>query len=330
MCMNVSVFCFSTFICMHDSSQHARARTFRDYSHTLELRWWRVWRWFALAPHTIIHTNMHTCVYVWYIYIFVICLCFFRSIPDSSLANSLWLLDTGGLLWPATSCRPCQPAFLPGLHRLSEFACFWWLFAEYCACVKVLNVCECVYVWVCLPAVWSNIKYLLHMYSTSGLYIQAWGHTDVHVQTDRQTLAHWIDWRNSSSAQTRTCSAQSHTLEMRLSCGGHMHAHARVHACVLMSFLFFHWKHSRKYASLMCMTVSVFRLCTFMSMHDSCQHTRAHIQRSLAHPWAAVVTSVTLIRSSDNHTYKHAYLCVCLNIFDLFYWFSEYPWQLSD
>jgi hypothetical protein len=150
--------------------------------------------------------------------------------------------------------------------------------------------------------------------------------------TDRQTDSGTVDGLDSSSAHTRTCSAHSRTLEMRLSCGGHMHAHARVHACVLISFLFFHWKHSRIYASLMCMTVSVFCLCTFMSMHDSCQLTRAHIPRSLAHPWATVVTSVTLIscRSSDNHTYKQTYVCVCLNIFDFFDWFFEYPWQLSD
>jgi hypothetical protein len=30
-----------------------------NHSHTLELRWWRVWRWFALAPHTHIHTQTH-------------------------------------------------------------------------------------------------------------------------------------------------------------------------------------------------------------------------------------------------------------------------------
>ncbi len=62
---------------------------------------------------------------------------------------------------------------------------------------------------------------------------------------------------------------------MWLSCGGHMHAHVDVHACVLISFRFFRWKHSRMYASLMCMTVSVLCLSTCMSMHDSCQHTRA-------------------------------------------------------
>jgi hypothetical protein len=57
-------------------------------------------------------------------------------------------------------------------------------------------------------------------------------------------------------------------------------------------------------------------------------HLRAHthMQRSLAHAWAAVVTSVKLIRSrsSYNHTYQHEYLCVCiwmyLFFFSLFFW----------
>ena len=35
---------------------------------------WRVWRWFALAPQTIIHANMHTCVYVYRIYLLFVCL----------------------------------------------------------------------------------------------------------------------------------------------------------------------------------------------------------------------------------------------------------------
>ncbi len=51
-------------------------------------------------------------------------------------------------------------------------------------------------------------------------------------------------------------------------------------------------------------------------------YTPAHTQRSLTHPWAAVVTSVTLIRSSSSykHTYKHTYKCVRVNIsFDLFF-----------
>jgi hypothetical protein len=107
---------------------------------------------------------------------------------------------------------------------------------------------------------------------------------------------------------------------MRLSCGGHMLALVHVHACVLISFLFFRWKHSRICASLMWMTVSVFCLST-------------HMQRSLTHPWAAVVTSVTLIRSrsSYNHTYKHVYLSVHVYVYMFLFFFvcfSDDTWQL--
>jgi hypothetical protein len=159
---------------------------------TLQLRWWRLWGWFALAPPTIIHTYMHTCVSVYlYIYIFICCLFAFMSIHDSCLLNSLFLLETGCLFCTTTSCRPCHPTFLPGFHRLGECACFSWLFIEYSAWVKVLNVCECVCVWVYTTAVWPNIKCLLHIDSTLSLYMQASGHTDVHVQTDRQTQ--WMD-----------------------------------------------------------------------------------------------------------------------------------------
>ncbi len=134
---DVSVFGLSTFMSMYNSCQHPRAHTCRDHSHTLELRWWRVWRWFALAPQTIMHTNINTCVYVCtYTYI---CLFSFLSIPDSGLPNSLFLLDTGTCVCTTTSCRTCQPTFLPGFHCLGECACFLWLFTEYCAWVKVLN-----------------------------------------------------------------------------------------------------------------------------------------------------------------------------------------------
>jgi hypothetical protein len=149
MCMTVSVFCLSTIMSMHDSCQDTFEHTCRDHSHTLERRWWRVWRWFALAPHTIIHTNMHTCAcmrgYVC-IYIIVFSLFPFLSMTDNWLPNSLFLLDTGIFIWTTTSCRPCHPAFLPGFHRFSECVCFSWLCTECCAWVKVLNVCE----WVCV------------------------------------------------------------------------------------------------------------------------------------------------------------------------------------
>ncbi len=116
------------------------------------------------------HTYKHAylCVYV-YIYMFF-CVCVFLIIPDSWLPNSLVLLDTGIFHCPTTSCRPCRQAFLPDFHRFGECVCFSWMCTECCGWVKVLNVCECVYVWVYMTAVWPNIQCLLHMERTSGLY----------------------------------------------------------------------------------------------------------------------------------------------------------------
>jgi hypothetical protein len=62
-----------------------RAHTCRDHSHTVELRWWRVWRWFALAPQTHIHTQTHkyaclffVCLLLW-VYVTAGCLTLIRS-----------------------------------------------------------------------------------------------------------------------------------------------------------------------------------------------------------------------------------------------------------
>jgi hypothetical protein len=130
------------------------------HSHTLELRLWRVRRWFVLAPHTHIHTQTHKCACLFvflsipdmwlpnsdslslltqsYIptrilvcvcmYIFVPFLFVFLSIPYSWLPNSLFFLDTGSFICPATSCRPWHPAFLPVFHHLSECLFFLCLF----------------------------------------------------------------------------------------------------------------------------------------------------------------------------------------------------------
>ena len=64
-------------------------------------------------------------------------------IPDSWWPNSLFVLDTGILICPATSCRPWNPAFLPGFRRFSECACLSWLSTEILclsASVDVLSV----------------------------------------------------------------------------------------------------------------------------------------------------------------------------------------------
>ncbi len=130
-------------------SAHTRARTCRDHSHTLELRWWRVWRWFALPSHTIIkykHAYLCVCVYM-YIYIYIyICFLFvcFSIIPDSWLPNSL--VPRYRSLYLFNNQLSALPSgVFAGLSGL------WWV----CACVvdvygvrawvKVLNVCVCTY-----------------------------------------------------------------------------------------------------------------------------------------------------------------------------------------
>jgi hypothetical protein len=55
---------------------------------------------------------------------YIFFLFFLLSIPHGWLPNSVFLFGTGSFFCSTTSCRPCHPAFLPGLHRLSECACF--------------------------------------------------------------------------------------------------------------------------------------------------------------------------------------------------------------
>jgi hypothetical protein len=201
-------------------------------------------------------------VCVW-IYINVLFWFVFFSIPYSWLSNSLFLLDTGYFICKTTSCRPCQPAYLPGFHRFGECVCVshGWV-SRYCAWVEVLIFYN---FWTCLP-----------VFSVLCVCVFCVCHGE-HRQTNR---------------------------------------------------------HSREISEIVPAV------------------TRAHVQRSLARPWAAVVTSVTLIRShtvytytnthtqvcmfvclifwvyltagcltlirprsSYNHTYQHAYLCVCMYIF---------------
>ncbi len=104
---------------------------------------------------------------------------------------------------------------------------------------------------------------------------------------------------------------------MRLSGSGHRHARACV--CVLISFLFFRWKHCRIYASLMCMNVSVF---VEHAQQHSCQHTRAHTCRDHLHTlelrwWRVWRWFAYSSRSSYNHAHKHTY-CVCVYTYFFF------------
>jgi hypothetical protein len=84
------------------------------------------------------HVHVHACVLISFLFLSVktqssVCLFALLSLPDSCLPDSLFLLDTVIFDCTTTSCRPCQPTFLPGFHRLGEFECFSWVFTEYCA-----------------------------------------------------------------------------------------------------------------------------------------------------------------------------------------------------
>ena len=79
----------------------------------------------------LIQSYMPTCILVCLcMHMFVLFLFVFLRIPYSWLPNSLFLLDTGRFICTTTSCRPCQPAFLPGFHRFGECVCFSWLSTE--------------------------------------------------------------------------------------------------------------------------------------------------------------------------------------------------------
>jgi hypothetical protein len=70
-------------------------------------------------------SNIQTCMPVCMrIFIFGLCFFAFLSTHASCLPNSLFLLDTGNFICPTTSCRPCQPTYLPDFHRFGKCVCF--------------------------------------------------------------------------------------------------------------------------------------------------------------------------------------------------------------
>ncbi len=119
--------------------EHTRPwHTCRDHSHTLVLRWWRVWRWFALAPHTVIHTNMHT--FVWMCGCIDILGCLSLVNLTVSLPNSLFLLSLS-----RSQLSALPPGFSAGFSSLQ------WVCVFLVAVYRVLCLRECVEcVWVCV------------------------------------------------------------------------------------------------------------------------------------------------------------------------------------
>jgi hypothetical protein len=89
--------------------------------------WWPNSDSLSLLIQSYIPTCILGCVCM---YIHVLVLYVFPSIPYSWWSNSLFFLDLGRLICRKTSCRSFHPAFLPGFHRFSECVCFSWLSTE--------------------------------------------------------------------------------------------------------------------------------------------------------------------------------------------------------
>ncbi len=118
-------FCLSTFTSMHDTCQHTHTLSHAEVTRKSLSCGGDECDADSLSLLTQSYTKkIRTCVYVYHIILFV---CFLGT-HDNCYPDSLCLLDTGALNCPATSCRPCHPTFLPGLHHWSECACFTWLF----------------------------------------------------------------------------------------------------------------------------------------------------------------------------------------------------------
>jgi hypothetical protein len=211
MCMNVSVFCSSTFMIKHDSCQHTCAHTCRDHSQTLESCGGDECDTdsLSLLMQSYIQTYIQVCMckhFSWLVF------CFFSplSIHDIWLSDSLFLIKTY-----VQVCICMYICFyfvsLSECTRLSVVwlsACFRFRFLDLSS--NQLSVLPpgtfarlsslkwvCVFlVWVCVRGVYMTymtvvwLKWRL-MHRTSVLFIKTLGHTDVHVQTDRQTQ--WMD-----------------------------------------------------------------------------------------------------------------------------------------
>ncbi len=216
---------------------------------------------------------MHTRVYV-YIYVFVslsVLFWFYLTAVYLTLCFSSIQVDWNEqqpVVGPATRrfCRAFIAAVSVRVSRgsLQSAALQWkcWM------CVSV-----CTYEGICpmFDRTWNAFSTWIGPQDC--IYKHEYTRTYMYRQTERHSG--WISEIVAAHTLAHVVHTLIHTLEMRLSCGGHMHAHVHVHACVPISFLFF------------------------------------------GHPWAVVVTSVTLIRSRSlyNHTYKNAYLYVFVYIY---------------
>ncbi len=108
MCMNVSVLCLSSFMSIHDSCQHTHAHTCAETTRTP----------LSCGIHTNIRTCVCTCISI-YLSTYPYMLFF---VHDSFLPDSLFLLDTGLLIWRTTSCSARRSMPRRGAHYLSTQA----------------------------------------------------------------------------------------------------------------------------------------------------------------------------------------------------------------
>ena len=164
MCRKVSVFCSSTFLSMHASWQHTRAHTCRDHSYTLKLRWWQVWRWFALAPQRIIHTNIRTLCRRVCAYLYICCLFLIQSyIPTCILVWCVFICSFFCLFFCAYLTAGCLSLFFSSIQAaffgeywdtVLERKCWFSIITRHVfACVfSVACMCVCVFVSWCAPA----------------------------------------------------------------------------------------------------------------------------------------------------------------------------------
>ena len=111
----------------------------------------------------------------------------------------MFLLDTGSLICPTTSCRPCHPAFLTGFRRFSECACFSWLSTE------ILCLSESVDCLSLLDMYWPVFLVCVRVFLCHGVH--------------RQTNRHSREISEIVPAHTRV-RAHAEITCMPLSCGG--------------------------------------------------------------------------------------------------------------
>ena len=163
-----------------------------------------------------------------------------------------------------------------------------------------------------MTAVWPNIKCLVHMNSTSALYTSIRTHGRTRADRHTHTQSGWI----SEIAAAHTLAHVVHT-RAPLRCG--------------WAFL------SVKTQSYICFT-NVYEGICFLSVHfyeharKLSAHTRAHMQRSLAHPWAGwwrVWGWFALVPQTIIHTQTCILVCMCVCVYVYMFFFvcfSGYTW----